>query len=394
MKKLFALFLTIVLLLSLSACGKHSVPEPLAYPDYTFTDTPSTEQLRQTAVQAMRDLLSVQWCSPDGLAYYKNGSKKHFQYPKDMTFGGVMYTGASASLFHFLEYYDHETGQLNYPGTADELKMEMGSACADTLLWGWATVTNSTFGGYYPSTMVQKNGYLLVGEYTYNASLNSYYLMSTEDIIKENGQQVMARSYAQALPADALVSSTADHAMMVIEAPYVETKSDGSIDTAASYIMIQDQRGGIGAGFYEVEHENYTVHHSGRISQKFTFDELLEKNYIPVTAPEFTGKKAYDAPEVSVNGEFKSLAELLELSIESNYPLALINIRATDAKGKETLIDKVLFNGNAESGVPRSYALNKSYALKNLDTAAYESLTIEVVSSTGKRFTAVDLTLQ
>ena len=55
-------------------------------------------------------------------------------------------------------------------------------------------------------------------------------------------------------------------------------RDNGNIDLDESYIVIQDQRGGVGAGFYEVEHDGYTVHHSGRISHTFTFKELMELN--------------------------------------------------------------------------------------------------------------------
>ena len=393
MKKALAFLLLICVLLSVSGCS-YTVKNPLPYPDYTFRDTPDTTQLRQTAVQAMRDLLSIEWCSPDGIAYHKKGSKKHFQYPKNMTFGGVMYTGASAGLFHFLEFYDYETGQLLYPGTADELKLDIGSACADSLLWSWATVSNSTSGGFHPNFMVQKNGFIPVGTYEYNASIPSFSLLSTETIISNNGPEIMAESYAQALPADALVSSTDIHAMMVIENPTVVYLADGKIDTASSYIMIQDQRGGIGAGYYDVEHDGYTVHHSGRISEKFTFDMLMEKNYIPMTTAEFVGTKAYDAPTVTVEGgECTSFESLSELSVVSNYPIAVININTKDAKGRITNIDKIFLSGAAETGAPRNYELSDSYPLKQLDPGTCKGIQIEVVSSTGKRFIPIDLTI-
>lgn len=370
------------------------VAEPLVYPDYTFQEPPTTDQLRQTAVQAMRDLLSVQWCSPEGLGYYKNGSKKYFEYPKDMTLGGVMYSGASSGLFQFLEYYDYETGAFVHPGTAEQVKNSLGSACADSLLWSWSTVCNSFSCGYYPSTMVPSNGFIPVGPYQFDRSVKSFYQLTTDKIIKGNSKEIMAQSYAQMLPADVLLSSTDDHGMMVIEPPVITLTGDGAIDTARSYVMIQDQRGGIGAGFYEVYHTDYTVYHSGRISEKFTFDELLEKNYIPLTAPEFTGEKAYEAPEVTVEGgEATSLETLQKLTVKSNYPLAVVNIRGTGESCDITILEKVLFNGQSEKGVPREYSLGESEALKG-DLSQYKHISIEVVTSTGKRFVPIDLKLQ
>lgn len=362
-----------------------TVPEPLVYPNYTYTEAPTTQQLRQTAVQAARDLLSVQWCSPEGFGYYKEGSKKFFEYPQKMTFGGVMYSGASAGLFHFLEFYDSATGRFTYPGTADELKMEVGSACTDSLLWSWATVCNSFTGAYHPNELVVKNGFIPVGEYTYNQAIESFAMLSTEDIAKDNGEQTMAKSYAKMLPADILVSSTDIHSMMVIEEPFVLSAPDGSIDLKASYVMIQDQRGGVGSGFYEVEHEDYTVYHSGRISQKFTFAELLEKNYLPVTAAEFLGQDAYEAPQVTVDGEATTLEEMQQLTVTANYPIAVININVLSRDGSMETLERIFFNGLSEDGVPRSYALAGAEALKNVDSTVYGRVIVEVVTSTGQR---------
>ena len=376
-----------------NALEANTVPEPMAIPDYSLQADATTDQLRQTAVQAMRDLLSVQWCSKEGFGYNKDGSKKYFEYPAQMTFGGVNYSGAGAGLFHFLEYYNPTNGQFSYPGTADEMKMKVGSACTDSLLWSWSTVCNSYACAYAPNEMVPNNGFVPVGDYTFNENISSFAMLSTETIVEDNGAQVMAAAYAQMLPADILVSSTDIHGMMAIEKPFVLNAPDGSIDLKASYVMIQDQRGGVGAGFYEVEHENYTVHHSGRISQQFTFEELLEKNYIPVTAKEFVGQDPYEVPEISVSGSCTTLEELLNVTVSSNYPLVAVNINALDAKGNGVILDKVLFNGLSSEGVPTSYFLGDSEVLKSLNKTAYAKIMIEVVTSTGLRSTPIELKL-
>lgn len=370
------------------------VPVPMEYPDYTFEEAPTnTMQLRLTAVKAMNDLLSIQWCSPEGIGYNKEGSKKFFEYPRGLTFGGVMYTGASSGLFQFLEYYDYETGRFVYPGPVDEMKMKVGSACTDSLLWSWSTVCNSFSCAYFPSALVPANGFIPVGTYTFDNTIKSYYQLPTSKIVEDNGAETMAWSYAKMQPADILVSSTADHGLMVLESPYVLANPDGTINTAASYVMIQDQRGGVGAGFYDVEHDGYTVCHSGRISQRFSFDELFASHYIPVTAAEFLGEAEYEAPEVTVEGgDYATLADLSKLTISSNYPIALININAVSASGKATNLEKILFNGLEETGAPRSYALAESQVLQEADPS-WSKLQIEVVSATGKRFTPVELDL-
>lgn len=398
MKKIIAFVLCILALFSLTGCT-YKVKSPMSYPDYTFEETPDTAQLRETAVQAMRDILSIQWCTEKEITYRKTGpvSKKQFRHEPRKTYAGLLYSQANTGIFQFMEYYNTETGCLEYPGTSDELKLELGSSCADALLWAWSTVSNSFTGGYYPVMMVPKNGYVIVGDYTYNTKVTSYNEMPSYSIIENNEKAVILDSYTKVLPADALVSTSDNHAMMVIEAPTVVYLPDGSIDTANSYVMIQDQRAG-GETFYEHKIDGRTVYFSGRLSAKFTFDELYKQDYIPVTIAEFTGEKSYDKAAVTVQGDScNTLQDVLNATVESNYPLAVINIAVTDTEGNVTIIDKVCISGYAVTGVPRTYALGSNKALKEfIDSQADHTgskFQVEVVTATGERFTPIEFTL-
>ena len=394
MKKIIALTLALLLVFGCAGCGeKASLPE--GYPDYTFQEEPTTEQLRETAVRAMRDLLSIQWTPAEKISYFNTaGRDKQFDYMPGETYGGLLYTGASSGLFHFLEFYDAETGVLSYPGTGDELRKNIGSGCADSLLWAWATVSNSFSCGYYPSMMVYKNGFLPVGGYTYDFSLQSYYMMPTQTIIEKNTAKVIYEAYTQVLPADSLISSSVDHAMMVIENPTVVRDAAGNIDTEKSFVMLQDQRGGTGKGFLDEEVDGKTVHYNSARNLKMTFKELLEKNYIPVTCAEFTGEKAYEKAEVKLQGEkCKTLSDAQNAVIESNYPLVTINMILTDNDGNTAVYDRELIHSASTQGPARSFELTEFDALQELNTSGYKKLQLEVVVSTGQRFVLVNINI-
>lgn len=407
MKKCTLFFLILSILLVFAGCvtdetvpettvPPYTVPSPMAYPDYTFSQTPDTDQLRQTAVQAMRDLLTIQWTPAEGISYYNTaGRDKQFDYTPGTPYGGILYSGAGSGLFQFLEYYNTETGLLIYPGTGDELRKAIGSGCADSLLWSWGTVANSFSSGYYPSVMVQKNGYLPVGGYTYDPEMKSYYILSTQQIIENNGTNVILDAYTKVLPADALVSSSADHAMMVLEPPVVQHLPDGTIDAKNSYVMIQDQRGGrTSTTFYEVLDGNTTVYFNSGTYLKMTFETLISKNYIPVTLAEFTGEKTYEKAAVTTQGKAcTELKDLQNVMIESNYPLAFISVTVVDKNGNETELDKILFHGANGDGPPRTYNLSQRETLHTLETKNYSKLRIEVVVSTGERFTPIEIAL-
>lgn len=391
-KKLFAFLLSALLLLTIAGCA-YSVPEPMAYPDYTFADTPDSMQLRMTAVRAMRDILSIQWCTEKEITYRKTGpvSQKQFMHEPRKTYAGLLYSNANTGIFQFLEFYNPETGALEHTGTSDEIKNELGSSCADALLWAWSTVCNSISGGFYPVLMVPNNGYQIVGDYTYNTAVPSYNEMPSYAIIENNPVETIMDAYTKVLPADALVSTSDNHAMMVIEAPTVVYLADGSIDSANSYVMIQDQRAG-GSTFYEHKKNGHTLYYSGRTSAKYTFDELYEEDYIPVTAQEFQGTKPYDKAQVTVTGQAPtSVAELKNACIEANYPLAVVNLITVDAEGQEHIIDRTVFGGAALQGAPRNYPLSELDGLESIPSGTV--LKIETVVSTGERFYPIEFTV-
>lgn len=389
MKKTLSLILVIMLAFCCIGCGNKS-STPTGYPVYTFDGTPTTDDLRDTAVRAMRDLLSIEWTPAETISYFNTaGRDKQFDYKPETTYGGLLYTGASSGLFHFLEFYDMETGVLTYPGTGDELRKNIGSGCADSLLWSWATISNSFNCGYYPSMMVYKNGFLPVGDYTYDFKLQSYYNLPTKAIIENNGVNKILECYAKVLPADALISSSVDHAMMVIEAPTVIRTSDGTIDTEQSFVYIQDQRGGTSKGFLEEEVDGHTVYYNSARRLKMTFKELYEKNYIPVTIAELTGEKPYEKATVTVQGMedgCKRLSDAQSAIIESNYPIAVIKLTVTDNDGNQQVLDRILIHSAAMEGPAKNYDLSDWDALTYLDTSLYKKAKIEVVVSTGEIF--------
>lgn len=264
MKRILAFILIAVTLLSLAGCG-HKVTDPMEYPDYTFESTPDTTQLRETAVKAMYDILTIQWYIENDIEYIHNPNKRAIAFEKNKTYAGVLYTKASTGLFQFFEYYNQDTGCLEYYKSADDLKLELGSACADTVLWAWSTVCNSISGGFYPVMMVPSNGFIPVGDYTIPEFIDSFHEMPSYAIIENTPEQVIYDAYAKSLPADALVSNKGDHAMMVVSKPTVVYISDDKIDPEASFLLIQDQRTGNREGTFNGE----TLPMMGRIKREW-----------------------------------------------------------------------------------------------------------------------------
>ena len=419
MKRIVTLLTVLAILVPFSGCANEEQPqntlpstEPIMdltgyvvdgimpYPDYTFSGDPSTLELRLRAVNAFKDLLSIRWSLSSEITYNKTGpvSGKTFHHDADVTYAGTIYSNANTGLFQFLEFYDFNTGRINYPGEVEEFKENVGASCADAMIWGLTTVCNSITGPYYPVSMVYKNGYLPVGDYTYDFSISSYNYLPTYKIVEENGKEVILDAYTKVRPGDMFTSTPDNHGMMAISNPTVEYLSDGSIDTENSFIMIQDQRGGQGSGFYEVKEDGQTICYSGRTSAKFTFAQLLDKSYLPVTTAEFAGTKEYEVCTATIDQSCYSVKDLLKATVSSNYPLAVVNVRICDSYGNEQILGRELFSGGEKGGVPREYALSQMECLQNFQSSDYCNssyiLRIEVVPSTGQRFMVAELPAQ
>lgn len=424
MKKFLAILLSVVMLLGMTACGGAQsdtpetttepeitgflVPQPMTErPDYTLSENATVEQMRETAVRAMHDMLSIQWSYDKTIDYNKTGavSDKDYHYDPETVYCGLPYADGQTNIYVWLEYYDYRTGQMRLEGDGQWLNEYLGNTCAGSLMWAWSTVCDSLTGKYVNTSMVPKYGCIPVGSYTYpNFNLLSdYYTVSTGEICSYNGVEVMFDSYAQIKMADAITNSKSEHTMMVIEDATVVRNEDGSINGKESYVILQDQAAGTGqtaSKFYEhVGEDGITYHYTGRtgpIAVKMTFLELFNATYIPVTTAEFLGQEAYTKPEVKMSKECTSLDDLYTATVTSNYPMCMFKLIATDKNGKETVLHTLYFDrtdvqGSSENpmdGKARNYKISGDRmtiqaAADELASGTY-TITAEVTAPNGE----------
>ena len=433
MKKVFAIMLAALMVLSMAACGGEEatptkpqvldptgfvVPSPMTErPVYTVSENPTPRELREVAVQAMHDMLSIQWSVPNGFQYNKTGAVSHkdYIYNPDTVYCGLPYADGQTNLYVWLEYYDFETGRLRMEGDGQWLNDNLGNTCAGSLMWAWTTVCDSLTGKYVNTSMVPKYGCIPVGGYkiqndmvldVYSEEPGGY---STEMICAENGLAVMLEAYAQIQMADAITNSKSEHTMMVIEDATVVRDADGNIDPIQSYVILQDQAAGTSSTvstFYEHAGEDgITYHYTGRtgpIAVKMNFKELFDATYIPVTTAEFLGQEPYAKPEVKISKEgIASFDDLYGTVITSNYPMSMFKLIATDEKGNKTDMLAVYFDrydvqGSAPGmmdGKARNYKLSGDRlviegAVEALAAGTY-TITGEVTAPNGEIFTPV-----
>lgn len=316
---------------------------PIASPDMT------EDELRQLCVDAMRFNLTFPWTPTQDIVYSFTllDRTSDVELPAGIAYSGLFYcnNNAKGNVWKALEYYDHETGAIDFEAMNGDFLSVMSSACARGVEWGWSRVSNSTgletMASYnqYNSNIVPVGPYsYLPGQYSFSAGTG------TQDIIAANGADIIYQSYAAMKMADGLYSSSSYHVIMAAEAPVVVTTADGVIDPEQSYILILEQDA-IGS---KTESKNYqqengvTMRPLGTVDEKYTFAKLLEKGYVPFAIPELVGKDPVEAGEAWVGGVNKKLengadltiSQLMDQTLITNYAICTVEAQVQDPEGK------------------------------------------------------------
>ncbi|MBP5288373.1 MAG: hypothetical protein J6Z79_00685 [Clostridia bacterium] len=380
------------------AAQGRSVLHPLKErPNYTLHEGATPEEMRQTAIRAMRDGLSVTWY-PEKTTTYEytspnTGETIEFRLDAKKTYAGIPYSSSYTGLFHFLEYYDFETGKISVPRD-DIFTTFIGNDCAGGALWGIASCVPSFEPSQVGFTRTSPN-MVAVGPYTLPSKAEE---PSSEKVCKMNGEQTMYESYACLKPADSVSAmgnpGIAGHYMMLLEDAHVERNPDGTINGKTSTITIQDQMRGhrTNSPLYVKEEEGETRIYSGKWGTKVSFEELWNNFYLPTTCKEFIGESPYILPSVSLDREVATVDDLAQARVTSQYLLCAFHIRLVDGSGKTAFSrSKVTDYSDMLSGVLKNYSMTSlgvSGAMLSRSSGLKGDFTLEIdcIDATGTTF--------
>jgi hypothetical protein len=193
---------------------------------------------------------------------------------------------------------------------------------------------------------------------------------------------------------DGITSTTTLHTMMSIIDAVVVRDENGKIDGEQSYITLQDQAAGKGKEFRTEEHDGLIYNYSGKINFHAPFNWLWEKAYIPITTAELAGLIPYEKPWVNFAGAGISMEQLIGGCFQSNFPMCLLKVFATDGEGNKTKLSGRSFNrGDVGTGKARAYRIIENEedfkaGLEKLPAGDY-TVTAEVTVANGEIFTPV-----
>lgn len=387
MKKLLALLLCFVMLLSIVSCGSADAPattteaetkeetkkteekketkeetKELVIEDTSMVeklkaipianDSMSEDELRKICVDYMRLACSFCYTPSEKFTYTVESQEVEEVENNGTLYAGLPYvTAGSGSLYRVANYYNPETGVITITPFLNNARW-FGNACSGGVCTAWSRVINSVKFGY-TMQMTQGNGYVNVGPYTYpndfkNFEDNHRNNYDAKAVIKDNSEQIMYESYAATKPADGIVNT--GHVRMVVEMPNVVRNADGTIDGNRSTLIYCDQICYNTSEKYKRTQSDGTVYFTqGGVDVEVTFAELYGGSYLPFTFKEFLGTDPVDKAVVTASGiEGKTsitYSELQNSVITSNYNISDVIFTMRDESGKVLIPSRYLRSG-------------------------------------------------
>ena len=379
MKRVIALILTLLTLVSLIGCGAKKEETPAAttpvvqkrnYSAYSnivadpkgwydelmalpiANENMTEDELRQLCVDAMRMNLTFRWTPTVDINYSFTLLERTSEVyiPAGIAYSGLFYcnNNARGNVWKALQYYDVETGAMDIEAMEGQFLSILSSACARGCEWGWARVANNTGLENMSSYNQYNSNIALVGSYNYGLGKYSFSSGSgTKDLIADCGEDVIIDSYAVMKMADGVYSSSSYHVMMVADAPVIVYDENGKIDPVQSYVLVleQDAVGSKTEKQDTTQSNGVTIRGLGGVDNKYTFQDLLNKGYVPFTIKELIGQEPVEAGEAYIgnqnspiaSGTDMTLEEVLAKTLFTNYAICTIEAQIRDADGNVLL---------------------------------------------------------
>jgi len=262
-----------------------------------------------------------------------SGSKDNMK--KGQIYGGLPYIGvASGNIYRLLGYMDPVTGAVDMSEATKNPKL-FGNQCSIGAYWGWARVINSADYAW-TQNMVQSNGFLRIGPYTYDDAVFTSFNdkdRTTIDVCLKNGKQKMFESYALLQPGDGLVYyTTAGHVIMCSVKAEVVRDANGEIDGDKSHIYIIDQ-GQSWVSMTNASGDSFKA--KGSVDAKKSFNSLYNGYYLPFTFAEFLGTDPVEETECTFSHTEKDITvkQLTQAEVNANYGIADVYVIVKDSAG-------------------------------------------------------------
>lgn len=228
-------------------------------------------QEREKAVKYMRQMAEIEWVPEKDITWFR--PKDGVIFKAGEKYRGLPYTqgGRLTNCEMFAELIQNENGLPIYKGP-DAPSLYRGSDCSSSASYAWKQfmpdfpvlktwdMVPGKECAINPKTGKTEPLFYTVGEYKITAT------NSTDKIVQDNTAKVICQCYDQMRPGDAIVKRPKGHVRMVTR-----------VDVPNRTVYATEQTGLSPEGKLKSDHQSW------RVDFPFTYDQLLEDGYIPVT---------------------------------------------------------------------------------------------------------------
>lgn len=422
-KQFITLLLALVLTGSLAACGQptgDSAPtttepteETVSLFDRELTEAEKAilQERRDIAESYMRESLSILW-TPDkniiyGLAARDGGLKLYLI--EGRIYQGLPYAYAVGTQDSFLEYAGEpdKNGVYTISGLEDtavnyeSYGARVGNDCSGVLTNAWSLIGTS-FDTSRSCEMTEAHGVIPVGEYNFNPIIDESTgnITFTGDTTAGNGPLAMYKAYAQTQKADCLFRVARDgsnHSIMVVSVDVVY--QGDMIDGKKSTITVLEQTRKNQNQQKRYDHpELGEVFIIGGVDVTYTFAELYNATYLPVTIKEFHDPSPVDEPWVKDSVETPTKDNIFTGNITSNWYIDCVTVTIADESGNtvQEVTGRARRRYNKDFEMERFVTENPGACLGSVDLSKLEAgnykCTVTARLTTGEKIVARDFT--
>ena len=412
MKKFLTTFLLLILaIVVLVSCQSNDTPAPNETNNETIANqtqnkdeskTPESpfkipeQSMRDWVVDYMYKMANVKWTPKRDmdltLDSKGNTVGKTLTYKKGEVYYGLPYINLSTDTDYedFISNpaltWDEAKGLYIYDCPADRSKDEaLGNDCSSSILLAYrrfdTEITAYDTGHCFP--LGEKTGIYALGEMVVGANDKN-----TEIITNNTPEQTHFEALALLQKGDTVIWRTdAGHTRMVLEVN-VERNAQGKIHGSRSYIKTIEQTNAMDSQRKDGVKTNWFIEHT------YTFAQLREKFYIPVTCKALSEERVEPKIEVTGANTKKTIATAKSLlgDITSNYPIISAEINIKDSEGNVKYTERIKPHISDISPKMSLKKFKYNFDVSTLTAGEYTySVVVETVCGTGTVY-SVDFT--
>ena len=321
---------------------------------------------REIAYNYMLAMANYKWVAGENfsIAWKDQGDfKVDLNFKKGQTYYGLPYSEQRASLEQFSQFVA-EGGTFTYPTYYYE--EIVGNHCSSSMGLAYQHLIDFPYAGSLKPVGDRRGVIKLCGDLKQpeGDTTKSWY---SADVISLNGKEKIFDAYASMGRGDILGKFVegSGHSRMVSKVEPVKSASGKLLPARSRVYTIENTN-----SFDKTADRNTTWW----IDHSYTFQELLDTNFIPLTLEIFHTNEPIEDAYIVMKGKNspETIAKLINGTIESNYPLSYVRATITDS------------DGNVVSQIYRS-KFDKTYKV-NLRTN-YSDLKISTLKSGTYTFT-------